>query len=46
MADGDLGEGTWLAALTGAWICLEDEAGQVLRPQRARTWARPAGTPR
>ena len=25
--------------MTGAWICFEDEAGQSLRPGRARTWA-------
>ncbi|GAB3828716.1 transposase [Dactylosporangium cerinum] len=23
-----------------AWICFEDEAGQMLRPPKARTWAR------
>jgi transposase len=42
--------GTWakvrgLAAATGAWICFEDEAGQALRPPRARTWARRGRTP-
>ena len=45
MADGDLGEGTRLAALTGAWICFEDEAGQSLRPGKARTWALRGHTP-
>jgi putative transposase len=45
MAGGDLGEGTRLAALTGAWICFEDEAGQSLRPGRARTWAPRGRTP-
>ena len=45
MADRDLGEGTRLAALTGAWICFEDEAGQSLRPGRARTWAPRGHTP-
>jgi hypothetical protein len=40
-----LGEGTRLAALTGAWICFEDEAGQSLRPGRARTWAPRGHTP-
>ena len=45
MAGGDLGEGTRLAAATGAWICFEDEAGQNLRPPRARTWARRGHTP-
>ena len=39
MAGGDLGQGTRLAALTGAWICFEDEAGQALKPAKARTWA-------
>ncbi len=45
MAGGDLGEGTRLAAATGAWICFEDEAGQALRPPKARTWARRGHTP-
>ena len=45
MARGDLGEGTRLAAATGAWICFEDEAGQNLRPPKARTWARRGHTP-
>ena len=45
MADGDLGEGTRLAAATGAWICFEDEAGQALKPDKARTWARRRHTP-
>lgn len=45
MADRDLGEGTRLAALTGAYICFEDEAGQALRPQKARTWAPRGHTP-
>jgi hypothetical protein len=45
MAGGDLGEGARLAAATGAWICFEDEAGQNLRPPRARTWARRGHTP-
>jgi hypothetical protein len=45
VAVGDLGEGTRLAALTGAWICFEDEAGQSLRPRRARTWAPRGHTP-
>ena len=46
MAGGDLGEGTRLAAVTGAWICFEDEAGRSLRPPRARTWAPPRPDPR
>jgi hypothetical protein len=41
----DLGEGSSLAAATGAWICFEDEAGQNLRPPKARTWARRGHTP-
>jgi len=45
VAGGDLGEGTRLAALTGAWICFEDEAGQSLRPGKARTWALRGHTP-
>ena len=40
-----MGEGARLAAATGAWICFEDEAGQGLRPRRARTWARRGHTP-
>ena len=40
-----MGEGTRLAAATGAWICFEDEAGQNLRPPKARTWARRGRTP-
>ena len=45
MAGGDLGQGTRLAALTGAYICFEDEAGQALRPGKARTWAPRGRTP-
>ena len=45
MAEHDLGEGTRLAAATGAWICFEDEAGQALRPPKARTWGRRGHTP-
>jgi DDE superfamily endonuclease len=40
-----VGEGTRLAAATGAWICFEDEAGQALKPPKARTWARRGRTP-
>jgi len=40
VAGGDLGEGTRLAAASGAWICFEDETGQTLHPPKARTWAR------
>jgi hypothetical protein len=45
VADRDLGEGTRLAAATSAWIVFEDEAGQNLRPPKARTWARRGHTP-
>lgn len=45
MADRDLGEGPRLAAETGAWICCEDEAGQTLRPPKARNWSRRGHTP-
>lgn len=31
--------------MTGAWIVFEDEAGQTLRPPKARTWARKGHTP-
>lgn len=41
----DLGQGSRLAAATGAWICFEDEAGQTLRPPKARAWARRGHTP-
>ena len=37
--------GKRLAAAKGAWICLQDEAGQVLRPPVAKTWARRGHTP-
>ena len=40
-----MGEGTRLAAATGAFICFEDEAGQNLRPPKARTWAPRGRTP-
>ena len=45
MAHPDLGEGTRLAAATGAWIVFEDEAGATLRPPKARTWAWRGHTP-
>jgi len=45
VAGGDLGEGARLAAATGAWICFEDEAGQALKPDKARTWAPHGHTP-
>jgi len=40
-----VGEGTRLAAATGAWICFEDESGQALQPPKARTWGRRGHTP-
>jgi len=45
VAGGDLGEGSRLAAATGAYVCFEDEAGQNLRPPKARTWAPRGRTP-
>ena len=41
----DLGQASRLAAATTAWICFEDEAGQNLRPPKARTWAPRGHTP-
>jgi hypothetical protein len=43
--DHDLGEASRLAAATGAYVCFEDEAGQNLRPPKARTWATRGRTP-
>lgn len=45
MAYRDLDQGSRLAAATGAYICFEDEAGQNLRPPKARTWGRRGRTP-
>ena len=45
MEDHNLGEASRLAAATGAYICFEDEAGQTLRPAKARTWAPRGHTP-
>jgi len=45
VAGRDLGQGTRLAAATGAYLCFEDEAGQNLRPPKARTWAPRGRTP-
>jgi len=45
VAGADLGQGTRLAAATGAYVCFEDEAGQNLRPPKARTWAPRGRTP-
>jgi hypothetical protein len=41
----DLGQASRLAAATGAYVCFEDEAGQTLRPPKARTRARRGRTP-
>jgi hypothetical protein len=43
--DHDLGQASRLAAATGAYLCFEDEAGQNLRPPKARTWASRGHTP-
>jgi DDE superfamily endonuclease len=43
--DRDLGQASRLAAATGAYVCFEDEAGQNLRPPKARTWAPRGHTP-
>jgi transposase len=37
--------GKTVAAQHGAWLCFEDEAGQTLRPPKARTWGRRGQTP-
>ena len=37
--------GKTVAAERGAWLCFEDEAGQALRPPKARTWGRRGRTP-
>lgn len=45
MAAGGLAGGKTVAAQRQAWICFEDEAGQTLRPPKARTWGRRGQTP-
>jgi putative transposase len=40
-----VGAGKSLAAVTGAWVCFEDESGQGLRPPKARTWSKRGHTP-
>ncbi|WP_238011411.1 transposase [Dactylosporangium sp. AC04546] len=37
--------GQMTAQALGAWVCFEDEAGQSLRPPKARTWSRRGDTP-
>lgn len=45
MAEGGVAVGKTVAAERGAWLCFEDEAGQTLRPPKARTWGRRGRTP-
>jgi hypothetical protein len=45
VAHRDLGQASRLAAATGAYLCFEDEAGQNLRPPKARTRAPRGHTP-
>jgi putative transposase len=45
VATGDVTDGKTVAAERGAWLCFEDEAGQTLRPPKARTWGRRGHTP-
>ncbi|OXM62804.1 transposase [Amycolatopsis vastitatis] len=45
MAAGGVAGGKTVAAEQGAWLCFEDEAGQTLRPPKARTWGRRGHTP-
>jgi transposase len=45
VATGDVACGKTVAAEQGAWLCFEDEAGQTLRPPKARTWGRRGRTP-
>ncbi|WP_433432919.1 helix-turn-helix domain-containing protein [Nonomuraea sp. CA-141351] len=42
---GGLAERGTTARDQDAWICFEDEAGQSLRPPKARTWSRRGRTP-
>ena len=45
MAEGGVAGGKTVAAERGAWLCFEDEAGQTLRPPKARTWGQRGQTP-
>jgi hypothetical protein len=45
VAAGGVAGGKTVAAQRDAWICFEDEAGQTLRPPKARTWGRRGRTP-
>lgn len=40
-----MASGKTVAAERDAWLCFEDEAGQTLRPPKARTWGRRGQTP-
>ncbi|WP_217371168.1 transposase [Nonomuraea antri] len=45
MGKGHLAAGGTTARDQDAWICFADEAGQSLRPPKARTWSRRGYTP-
>jgi transposase len=45
VAGGDLASDKRTAADLGAWLCIEDESGQGLRPPKGRTWGRRGRTP-
>jgi transposase len=45
VAAGGVAGGKTVAAQRDAWIVFEDEAGQTLRPPKARTWGRRGQTP-
>ncbi|MDF5756745.1 winged helix-turn-helix domain-containing protein, partial [Spongiactinospora sp. TRM90649] len=45
LGEGDLAAGGTTARDQDAWICFADEAGQSLRPPKARTWSRRGRTP-
>jgi hypothetical protein len=45
VAGGHLAGHNRTAADLGAWLCVQDESGQGLRPPRGRTWGRRGHTP-
>lgn len=45
LGEGHLADGGTTARDQDAWICFADEAGQSLRPPKARTWSRCGCTP-
>jgi putative transposase len=45
VAGGNLARGKRTAADLGAWLVIEDESGQGLRPPKGRTWDRRGHTP-